>query len=110
MASIFWDRLDKLMESSKIVIDKPNRVAAPPIDYGYLAGTTGGDGHEIDVWQGSLGMKRADAIVCTVDLRKLDAEVKVLIGCSDEEKKSICEFHASEKTGALLVERKASEE
>ena len=49
-----------------------------------------------------------DAIVCAGDLKKLDAEVKVLIGCSDEEKKSICDFHTGDKTGALLVDRIAS--
>ena len=108
MASPFWERLDELLKSSEIVLDHPNRVAVPPIDYGYLSGTSGGDGQEIDVWQGSLGTKRVDTIVCTVDLRKLDAEVKVLIGCSDEEKQSICKFHTSDKTGALLVERKDS--
>ena len=108
MASPFWERLDELLKSSEIVLDHPNRVAVPPIDYGYLSGTSGGDGQEIDVWQGSLATKRVDAIVCTVDLRKLDAEVKMLIGCSDEEKQSICKFHTSDKTGALLVERKDS--
>ena len=107
MSSLFWDRLDELLASSEIVLDRPKRIAVPPIDYGYLSGTSGGDGHEIDVWRGSLEPTSMDAIVCTVDLRKLDAEVKVLIGCSDDEKKTICEFHTSDRTAALLVQRSA---
>ena len=104
MSSEFWDRLDELLESSEIVLDRPSRIADPPIDYGYLSGTSGGDGHEIDVWRGS-SQPSVSAIVCTIDLRKLDVEVKVIIGCSDQEKESICEFHSSDVTGALLVER-----
>ena len=107
MSSTFWERLDELVRSSEIILDRPNRITAPAIDYGYLSGTSGGDGDEIDVWKGSLPRTDVEAIVCTVDLRKLDAEVKVLIGCSDDEKKSICEYHTSDRTAALLVQRKA---
>jgi inorganic pyrophosphatase len=107
MPSAFWDQLDELIESSEIVLDRPKRITDPPIDYGYLCGTSGGDGDEIDVWKGSLQQTCVDAIVCTVDLRKLDAELKVLIGCSDDEKKSICEYHTSDRTAALLVQRSA---
>ena len=107
MSSTFWDRLDELIRSSEIILDRPNRITTPPVDYGYLSGTSGGDGDEIDVWKGSLPQTDVDAIVCTVDLRKRDTEVKVLIGCSDAEKKSICEFHTSDRTAALLVQRNA---
>lgn len=107
MPSTFWDQLDELIKSSEIVLDRPNRITAPPIDYGYLSGTSGGDGEEIDVWKGSLQRTEVDAIVCTVDLGKRDAEVKVLIGCSDDEKNSICKYHASDRTAALLVQRNA---
>ena len=107
MSSAFWEHLDTVLESSKIVLDKPKRNADPPIDYGYLVGTSGGDGDEIDVWRGSLDRAILDAIVCTVDLRKLDAEVKVLLGCTAEEKQAIVRYHTSEDTGALLVERVA---
>ena len=105
MSSLFWDLIDELILSSEIVIDRPNRISIPPIDYGYLSGTSGGDGQEIDVWQGSVGRTHVDAIVCTVDLRKRDTEIKILVGCSDDEKKSICDYHASNRTSAPLVQR-----
>lgn len=50
------------------------------------------DGAGIDVWVGS-GEKQVDAIMCTVDLIKKDSEIKILIGCMEEEKVIICKTH-----------------
>ena len=46
----------------------------------------------IDVWVGS-GEKQIDAIMCVVDLMKQDSEIKILIGCTEEEKELIYETH-----------------
>ena len=61
----FWDRIAQMVEESKIVVDRPKGSYHPnfpgfifPLDYGYLSGTTGGDGKEIDVWIGSAGIKK----------------------------------------------------
>jgi hypothetical protein len=40
-----------------------------------------------------------------VDVRKRDAEMKLLLGCTTAEKHMICNFHQSAETAALLVER-----
>lgn len=56
-----------------------------PLDYGYLQGTTTGDGSLIDVWLGSRGDTAVMAIACTVDLLKRDAELKLLLGCTEDE-------------------------
>ena len=50
------------------------------------------DGAGIDVWVGSRE-KQVDAIMCTVDLIKKDSEIKILIGCTEEEKAIICKTH-----------------
>ncbi|MHC4469347.1 MAG: inorganic pyrophosphatase [Planctomycetota bacterium] len=112
MSSSFWSQLEELVETSDLVLDRPKGRAHPrdpstiyPLDYGYLAGTSGGDGNEIDVWRGSLEDARVDAVVCTTDLVKRDSEVKVLLGCSPAEKTLILRFHRSHGMGALLVER-----
>jgi len=90
--SEFWQALDKLVAESKIIIDRPKGSRHPkypdhiyPLDYGYLEGTTAMDGGGIDVWKGSNG-DYIDAIICTVDLLKHDSEIKILIGCTEEEK------------------------
>jgi inorganic pyrophosphatase len=113
MEDKIWPAIDNLIESHEIVIDRPKGSPHPrspsviyPIDYGYLAGTRAGDLGGIDVWMGSAGEERVTAIVCTVDLNKFDAEVKFLIGCTDEEAKQILSFHNQESQSALLVERR----
>ncbi len=95
----FWSALDELVESSEIVIDRPRGTAHPKypdfvyrVDYGYLKGTTSMDGAGIDVWVGTGG-KRVDAIICIVDLIKKDSEIKILIGCTEEEKDIVYDTH-----------------
>jgi len=88
----FWDALDKFVSESSIVIDRPKGSRHPkypeyiyPLDYGYLESTSSMDGGGIDVWKGSAG-DVIDAIICTVDLLKKDSEIKILIGCNEDEK------------------------
>jgi inorganic pyrophosphatase len=88
----FWFALDKLVAESKIIIDRPKGSRHPkypdciyPVDYGYLENTSSMDSGGIDVWIGTDG-DYIDAIICTVDLLKRDSEIKILIGCSEEEK------------------------
>lgn len=116
MESSFWKYLDALVAGSELVIDRPTGSRHPrvfsviyPLDYGYLAGTSGGDGNEIDVWRGSLPDDRLDAIVCTSDLGKRDTEIKLMIGCTDEEKRIVCRFHESNSMGAMLIRRQDAE-
>ena len=93
MSSSFWEELDALIATSKLIIDRPKSGSHPryssviyPLDYGFLEGTSGGDGNGIDVWRGSLSDDHLDAIICTVDPRKRDTEVKLLIGISSMRK------------------------
>jgi inorganic pyrophosphatase len=53
-----------------------------PLAYGYLQGTMSGDGQGIDVWLGSSGERGVTGVISTIDLRKRDLEVKLLLGCS----------------------------
>ncbi len=93
----FWRALDELVSHSEIIIDRPKGTAHPKypnfiyqVNYGYLKNTTSMDGAGIDVWVGT-GEKRIDAIMCIVDLMKKDSEIKILIGCTEEEKNIIYE-------------------
>ncbi len=95
----FWNALDELVNNSEIVIDRPKGTSHPKypnfiyrVDYGYLKDTTSMDGAGIDVWVG-CGEKKLDAIMCIVDLMKKDSEIKILIGCTEEEKKIVYETH-----------------
>ena len=95
----FWKALDELVNDSEIIIDRPKGTAHPKypdfiykVDYGHLKNTSSMDGGGIDVWVGS-GEKKIDAVMCIVDLLKKDSEIKVLFGCTEEEKNLVYETH-----------------
>ena len=88
----FWQMLDQLIAESETVIDRPKGSRHPrypdlvyPLDYGYLKNTTSMDGNGIDVWRGTSDCG-LDAILVTVDVFKKDSEIKLLIGCTEQEK------------------------
>jgi inorganic pyrophosphatase len=113
MNNNFWHIIDRLVATSEVMIDRPRGSAHPrfpeniyPIDYGYLANTTGADGAQIDVWVGTRKRRDVDAVLCSVDALKRDSEIKILLGCSEREKRRILAFHnQSEHMAALMVRR-----
>lgn len=109
----FWNLLDDLVRQSELVIDRPRGSAHPkfphliyPVDYGYLKGTSSMDGDGIDVWVGTVPEQKVDAIICVVDALKRDSEIKILIGCTEQEKASIYETHnRSQCMKGILIKR-----
>ena len=109
----FWAALDRLIATGRLVIDRPRGTAHPrypemiyPLDYGYLADTTAMDGGGIDVWAGSDPARGLDAVMVTVDLMKRDSEIKLLIGCTEEEKQLVWHQHNdSESMKGMLIRR-----
>ena len=95
----FWKAIE-LVAQSKIVIDRPKGTSHPKfpnftykVDYGYLENTSSMDGSGIDVWVGSKEDKEIHAILCIIDLMKKDSEIKICIGCTEDEIKSIYKTH-----------------
>lgn len=112
MSSDFWRGLDELVQACALRIDRPRGTQHPrypdfryPLDYGYLEGTTAGDGVGIDVWRGGLSEKQVTAIICAVDLEKRDTEIKLLLGCTSEEAQDILAIHNEGAQSAILIER-----
>lgn len=110
----FWQAIDKLVSESELVIDRPKGSRHPrypdviyQVDYGYLKGTASMDGGGIDVWKGTKENPSVDAVMCIVDLVKRDSEIKLLFGCTEEEKEIVHRFHnESEFMKGILIERK----
>ncbi len=110
--SDFWKVLDELVSSSEIIIDRPKGTTHPKfpnfvyqVDYGYLKDTSSMDGAGIDIWVGS-SEKKIDAIMCIVDLMKKDSEIKILIGCTEEEKDIVYKTHNETKfMKGILIRR-----
>ena len=109
----FWQAIDTLVSTGRIVIDRPKGSSHPryseiryEVDYGYIEDSTSMDGDGIDVWRGSLPSEEVNAIICTVDLKKKDSEIKLLIGCTEEEIKTVYEFHNNtEFMKGMLIRR-----
>lgn len=109
----FWDALDVLAAACERVIDRPRGTAHPkyhsfvyPLDYGYLKNTSSADGEGIDIWLGSDARQQIDAVIVTVDLLKRDSEIKILIGCTEDEKLLALRTHnETEFMKGLLIRR-----
>lgn len=111
--AFFWQKLDTLFFSSKLVVDRPRYTVhykysnlVYPVDYGYLSDTTGSDQAPVDVFKGSQKTNQVGAIVVSADILKKDCEVKLLIGCSEEEEHEVLEFlNQTEFQKAILIHR-----
>jgi coenzyme F420-0:L-glutamate ligase/coenzyme F420-1:gamma-L-glutamate ligase len=108
----FWVHLDRLVEACEIVIDRPCGSSHPrypeliyPLDYGFLEGTTSIDGGGIDLFMGTGGAKTLEALALTVDLNKRDAEIKLLLGCNQDETRVVMDFLNGFAMRAWIVQR-----
>lgn len=109
----FWQKLDSLYFSSSIVIERPKNSKHPryedmvyPVDYGYLTDTISSDGSQVDVFIGSDLSKRIKSIAVSTDIIKRDCEIKLLIGCTDQEESDVLHMlNVSENQKAILVRR-----
>lgn len=103
---------DALVASTALVTDRPRGSRHPrmpdilyPLDYGFLEGTTGGDGGGIDVWLGSLPDRRVADAVAAVDAFERDAEVTFLVACSPAEARLPLAIHNLHARTGLRLER-----
>lgn len=107
-----WQYVERLVAGSRVIIDRPKGSRHPqfpnivyPLDYGYLDGTTSGDGGRIDAWAGASGTRDLSAVILTVDLHKRDAEIKILLGCTEDEIQTILAFHNENDMRATLIRK-----
>src|SRR5688572_6009000 len=105
--------MDDLVATCPLIIDRPRGSRHPrladvryPFDYGYLSGTRSSDGQSLTVWVGSLAERSVTAVICTIDLMRRDAEIKLLIGCTTEEAKQIVALHNTGDQSAILIVRR----
>ena len=113
-----WDAWERLIEAHGVTIDRPHRSAHPrfpeivyPIDYGYVNGTLGTDGDELDVFAGSAATGLVGMIL-TKDHRQGDREAKLLYNCTPEEvylAHGFINFDRSLLEGVLVLRRPLEE-
>ena len=95
---IEWEAWERLLRERGVVIDRPRGRPHPrfpemiyPLDYGYIPGTVGGDGAEVDVFVGS-GDSGLTAALITHDLAKGDHELKLLWNTTEAEIAAVLAF------------------
>lgn len=111
--ALFWQKVDTIFLSSKLEIDRPKHSyhykysnLIYPVDYGYLRDTTGSDMEPLDVFKGSLDKMQVQAVVVSADILKKDCEVKLIVGCTEDEIYDILVFlNQTEFQKAILVRR-----
>lgn len=86
-----WETWEHIIETQGVTTERARRSIHPtlpeiiyPIDYGYVNGTVGPDGVEVDIFIGTARTGLA-ALILTDDYRRADREVKLLYHCSPEE-------------------------
>ena len=108
----FWASLEALIRSNKITIDRSKGSCHPhfpenvyPLDYGFIDNTKSGDNAEVDIWIGSQKPASLNGVVCTLDGLKWDFEIKILLGCTEEEVEQVFRFHNSGSQSGILVKK-----
>lgn len=109
----FWQKIDTLFLSSDLVMDKPKGTAHQeyhnliyPVDYGHLKSVGGEIDESIGLYRGTGSQKIIDTIVVCVDILKKDVEVKLLMGCTEQEERIILEFlNQTDFQKTILVRR-----
>ncbi len=111
--AMFWQKVDAIYFSSKLVIDRPKNSChykysnlIYPVDYGYLKDTLSSDMEPVDVFRGSENSNQIQAAVVSADILKKDCEVKLIVGCSEDEIYDIMLFlNQTDFQKALIVYR-----
>jgi inorganic pyrophosphatase len=111
--AFFWQKLDSIYFSSSIVITQPQGSMHStfanliyPVDYGYLNDTLSQDLLGIAIYKGKGSAYSVEAILVAADILKKDIEVKLLVGCSQEEVDKILRFvNQTEYQKTIIVRR-----
>ena len=111
--AFFWQKLDSIYFASSIVITQPQGSFHPtfknliyPVDYGYLNETLSQDQLGIAIYKGKGSAFSVEAILVAADILKKDIEVKLLVGCSQEEVDKILRFvNQTEYQKTIIVRR-----
>jgi inorganic pyrophosphatase len=93
-----WEAFDQLLCDRGVTIDRPRGSAHPryteriyPLDYGFIPGTSGGDGQPVDVFVGTTTTGLVGVFV-TQDAVKGDDEIKLLWNVTPQEVDELAAF------------------
>jgi inorganic pyrophosphatase len=109
-----WPDWEAFIQAGAYTLDRPHGSSHPrypdiiyPIDYGYIDGTLGTDGDEVDVFVGTASSGLV-GLLLTTDHRRGDRECKLLYNCTPEEiylVHGFINFDPALMTGLLVLRR-----
>jgi len=113
-----WEAWERVIFKNGITLDRLQGSVHPihediiyPLDYGYVNGTMGTDGEQLDIFVGSR-INGLIAAILTTDFQKGDRECKLIFNCTPEEVylvNGFINFDASRMTGTLVMRRPMQE-
>ena len=97
--AFFWQKVDTLFLSGNLKMEKKKGEVHStfgnliyPTDYGHLVDAKSAGESGVSVYAGSLNRSEISALVIAADILTKELDVKLLIGCSDEEIEDILRF------------------
>ncbi len=109
----FWQKIDTLYVSLdykhvRAIGDAHQQYSnlIYPCEYGYLIDTDNDSEVIVKVFRGTKTPRRTDSIIVCADILTKGMDIKLLVGCTDEEKMSILEFlNSTSFQKTILVHR-----
>lgn len=97
--AFFWQKLDTLFLSSGFSIARKKGDIHPnfanliyPVDYGHVDDTKSISGEGVSLYAGSLNRNKITAVIVAADILAKELDVKLLVGCTDEEVEEVLRF------------------
>ena len=111
--AFFWQKVDTLFLSGRVNIEKHKGETHPvysnmiyPVDYGHLNDTVSITEKGLSVYVGSLKPWSVTSLIVAVDILEKSMDVKMLVGCTEEETSNILHFlNQSDFHKTVLINR-----
>lgn len=95
----FWQKVDTLFLSGNLDLTKKKGDVHPefknmvyPTDYGHLGEVKSAGELGISIYAGSGNRRQVTALIIAADILTKELDVKMLIGCNDEETEDVLRF------------------
>lgn len=115
--SYFWQKVETLFLSSGFEITRKKGDVHPvfknlvyPTDYGHMKDTKSVSDEGVTVYVGSGNRSSISALVIAADILAKELDVKILVGCDEEEEKDVLHFlNQTDYQKTVLIRRGASQ-
>lgn len=111
--AFFWQKVDTLYLSSNLVISRRKGETHPqfknliyPVDYGHLQDTIGTNTEGVSVYVGTGKINDITGIVIAADILMKTIDIKILVGCNEEETYDVLHFlNSTDFQKTVLIRR-----